>query len=83
MRLLPLLPKIVFAEIVAEALQVGAALQHQGLHVRRKPVVDRGENRVVALAAGALDHRVADIVDEVGVVAGTAAHDVGARARRR
>ena len=38
-----------------EPVQVGAALQHQGLHVRRQPVVDGGETRVVALA-GALDH---------------------------
>ena len=64
---------------VAEALQVGGALQHQRLHVRRQPVVDGGEDRVVALA-GALDHRVAGIVDEVGIVACAAAHDIGAGA---
>ena len=66
-------------EAVAEALQVGAALQHQGLDVRRQPVVDGGEDRVVALA-GALDHHIAGIVDEVGVVAGAAAHGIAARA---
>ena len=64
---------------VAEALQVGAALQDQGLDVRRQPVVDGGEDRVVALA-GILDHLIAGIVDEIGVVAGAAAHGVGAGA---
>ena len=64
---------------VAEALQVGAALQDQVLHVRRQRVVDRGENRVVALGR-VLDHHVADIVDDIGVVAGTADHGVGADA---
>ena len=37
------------------------------------------ENRVVALA-DVLDHRVAGIVDEIGIVAGAAAHDIGAGA---
>ena len=62
---------------VAETLQVGAALQHQCLHIRRQPVVDGGEDRVAALP-GILDHGIGGIVDEIGVIAGTAAHGVGA-----
>ncbi len=62
---------------IAEALQVGSALQHQGLHIRRQRVVDRGEDCVSALA-GALDHGIDAIVDEIGIVAGPADHDVGA-----
>ena len=77
--LLPELPKIAVGQHVAGAAQVGAALQHQGLHVRRQRVVDGGEHGVVALA-GALDHRVAGIVDEVGVVAAPPTHGVGAGA---
>ena len=71
MRLLPLLPKSELAERVAEALQVGAALEHQRFNIRRQTVVDRGKDRVVALA-GILDHGIGGIVDEVGVVAGAA-----------
>jgi hypothetical protein len=39
--------------------------------------MDRRIDRVVALA-GVLDHLVGTVVDEVGVVSGAAAHDVGA-----
>jgi hypothetical protein len=63
-------------QAVAVALQVGAALQHQGLYVRGQPVVDGGEHRVVALAS-VLDHRIAGIVDEIGVVPDPAGHGVG------
>ena len=62
---------------VAVALQVCAALQHQGLHVGRQPVMHGRKDRVVA-CAGALEHRIVGIVDEVGVVACAAHHDVGA-----
>ena len=55
-RLLPLLPKSALARAVAEALQVGAALQDQIFHVRRQREVDGREHRVVALA-GILDRR--------------------------
>ena len=54
-------------------------MQDQGLDIRRQPVVDRREHRVVALA-GVLDDGVAGIVDEVDVVAGAADHEVGAGA---
>ena len=64
-------------QAVAIALQVGAALQHQGLHVRRQPKVGGREYRIVALA-DILDDHVAGIIDEVGVVAGAADHGVGA-----
>ena len=57
-RLLPLLPKSAFAEPLPKPLQIGAALQDQIFHVRCQPVVDGGEDRVVALA-GVLDHRIA------------------------
>ena len=63
-------------ESIAEALQAGAALQHQRLHVVGEPIVDRGEHRA-APVPGALDHGVGDIVDKIGVVAETAGHDVG------
>ena len=61
---------------VAVALQVGAALEDQGFHVLRQPEVSHRENRIDAFA-GILDHLIADIVDEVDVVAGAAEHGVG------
>ena len=66
-------------ENVAVALQVGAALQHQGLDVRRQPVVDGCKHRVVALG-GILDHGVAGIIDEIRVVTDASDHGVGAAA---
>ena len=60
---------------VAETLQVGAALQHQVFQVRRQPEMRDGENRVGSLA-GILEHRIAWIVDEINVVAGSAVHRV-------
>ena len=62
---------------VAVALQIGAALQDQVLHVRRQPQVGGREHRVVALA-GILRRNVAGIVDEEDVVAEAAVHHVGA-----
>ena len=64
---------------VAVALQVGIALQDQGVHVRRQPEVSRREHRIEAFAR-VLDHLIAGIVDEVHVVAGAAEHGVGTRA---
>src|SRR5262249_148512 len=61
---------------VAVALQVVAALQDQGFHVVRQPVMRRRENDVGAFA-GVLEHAIAGIVDEVDVVAGTAEHGIG------
>src|SRR5262245_3335142 len=55
-------------EAVAVALQVGGALQHQRFYVRRQRKMGSRKYRVVALA-GALEHGVAGIVDEIGVVA--------------
>ena len=66
-------------EIIAVALQVGAALQHQRLNVRREPEVGGGEDRIAAFI-GVLHHRVAGIVDEIGIASGAAEHDVGAGA---
>ena len=59
------------------SLQVGAALQHQGLDVRRQPEVGRGGHRVVALA-GILDHGIAGIIDEIDVIPRATQHPSGA-----
>jgi hypothetical protein len=64
-------------QVVAVALQVGAAEQGQVLHVRREPEVDEREHRVGALA-WVLDHHVPGIVDEIAVVAGATGHGIGA-----
>ena len=61
---------------VAVALQVGIALENQGIHVRRQPEVSRREHRIEAFAR-VLDHGIAGIVDEVHVVTGPAEHGVG------
>ena len=47
------------------------------LDIGGEGVADRGLDQIVALV-GILDHHVADIVDHVGVVAGTALESVGA-----
>src|SRR5262245_20241894 len=62
---------------VAGAVQVGIALQHQGLHVRRQRVVDDGKHRIAAFA-DVLEHKVSGVVHEVGVVTQAAGQDVGA-----
>ena len=62
---------------VAVALQIGAALQDQVLHVRREPHVGGREHGVVALAH-ILRRNVAGIVGEEDVVAQAAVHQVGA-----
>ena len=69
------MPKIALFSAVAVALQIGAALQHQGFDIGRQHVVHGRKHRVGALAA-VLDHDIAGIVDEVGVVAGAAVHGV-------
>src|SRR5262245_64033861 len=61
---------------VAIALQAGAALQDQVVDVVRQPEVGGGEDRVVTSARG-LEYLVASVVDEIGIVAGAAGHDVG------
>ena len=61
---------------VAIALQVAAALQNEGFHVRGQRQVRGREHDVVALA-GVLGCQVTAIVDEIGVVAGAAVHRVG------
>src|SRR5262245_63989808 len=66
-------------EAVAVALQVGGALQHQRFYVRRQRKMGSRKSRVVALAS-ALEHGVAGIVDEIGVVADPAQHGVSATA---
>ena len=66
-------------QTIAEALQVGSALQHQGLDIRRQPIIDGGENSIVTLA-GVLDHRIAGVVDKIGIIAEPAAHGIGAGA---
>src|SRR5262249_22764268 len=58
---------------VAEAIDVFAAVQHQRFDVGCKRVIDRRMNGVVAFVR-VLRHHVADIVDEIGVVAGAARH---------
>ena len=63
--------------VVAVTLEIAAALQHQGLDVRGQPVVAEREHRVVALV-GNFEAGVARIVDEIGVVAGAAHHQVDA-----
>ena len=45
----PALPKMLVVQRVAGAGQIAGPLQHQGFHVRRQRVVDRGEHRVGAL----------------------------------
>ena len=69
-------------QAVAVALQVGAALQHQGFHVLRQLQMGRRKHRVVAFA-GVLDDRIAGIVDEVDVVAGPPEHRRRRRRRRQ
>ena len=64
---------------VAVTLQVGAALQDQGFHIRRERKVDRRKHRVGTLA-GVLEHQVASVVDEIDVVADAAVEDVGGAA---
>jgi hypothetical protein len=54
-------------------------LQNQVLHVVGEGVVDRGIDRVDALV-GILDHCVAAMVDEIGIIADPAIHCVGAGA---
>ena len=68
--LLPALPWRVLLRRVAGAGQVADPLQHQRFHIRRQRVVDRGKYRIGALVE-VLENDVADIVDEVGVVAGS------------
>ncbi|CAF0856079.1 unnamed protein product [Rotaria sp. Silwood1] len=64
---------------VAGATDVAGAGQHQVLQRGAQPVADAGADRVRTLAAR-LDDLVAGVVDDVGVVAQAAGHDVGARA---
>jgi hypothetical protein len=64
-------------ECVAAAREVAGTLQHQRLDVVGERVGDAGEHRVGA-GVGVLEHQVAGIVDEVGVVASATLHDVGA-----
>ena len=52
-------------------------MQDEILDVGRKREIHAGKDGVVALI-GVLDHGVADIVDEIDVVAGAALHQVGA-----
>jgi hypothetical protein len=66
-------------ERVAGAAQVGGALLDQRFHVRRQDEVGRGEDGIVA-CAHVLDHLLEAVVDEVGVVAESADHGVGASA---
>ena len=62
---------------IAGAVDVGAAGQGQVLDIGAERVGDRRLHRVGALVER-LRHHVAGIVDDVGVVAGTAAHRVSA-----
>ena len=64
--------------VVAVALQVGAALQHKRLYVRRQSVMG-GRKYYVRALAGVLECRVAGIVGKIGVVAEPADHEVGGR----
>ena len=70
-------PKGVFNLINGLGTEVGAALQDEVVDVGREPEVNGRKDGVVALA-GVLDCLVADVVDEIGVVAQAADHDVGA-----
>ena len=56
---------------VAVGLQIGTALQHQIFHIDRQPEVS-GRIDGVDTFPGVLDHAVAGVVDDVGVVAGAA-----------
>jgi hypothetical protein len=78
-RLLPLLPVIVLARPLPKPCRSALPSRGQVLRVRRQPEVDGRVDRVGALA-GILRHRVPGIVDEIAVVAGAAAHVVGAEA---
>ena len=77
--LLPLLPVSDVVERVAGAVDVAAAGQRQVLDIGAERVADRRLHRVGAFAER-LGHHVAGVVDDVGVVAGAAAHRVGAGA---
>ena len=78
-RLLPVLPMIVLARALPVPLRSAPPVQLRFSTFAAEREVDVREHRVGALA-GDLDHLVAGIVDEIGVVAGTAAHRVGAAA---
>ena len=64
-------------QVVAVALQIGATLQGQVLHIHRQRKMETHENRVGTLVR-ILDHRIAAIVDDIGVIAQAADHGVGA-----
>jgi hypothetical protein len=63
-------------ERVAGAVDVGGAGQDQVLDIGAERVADRALDRVSALVHQ-LRHRVAGVVDDIGVVAGAARHRVG------
>ena len=65
---------------VAEAVDAGRAGEGQVLDVAAQGVVDRGAHFVCGAATGILDDLVAPVIDDEGVVAGTADHAVGAEA---
>src|SRR5439155_254501 len=65
-------------QLVAGAGDVGAAGELQFLDIGRECVADAGLDCVVA-GVGVFGHGVAGVVDDVGVVARTAGHRVGAR----
>ena len=65
--------------VVAIGLQIGAALQDQALDISGERVVGGRKYGVIARVR-ALECRIGDVVDEVGVVAGAADHEIGADA---
>jgi hypothetical protein len=73
----PALPGQSVVEVVARAVGVGGAGQGQVLDVGRQHMADRRPHQIGALGQG-LDHRVAGVVDFVGVVAQSAGEGVGA-----
>ena len=73
------LPFIVLLSSLPVPLIAATPVKSQVLEIGAKREADRGPNRVRALAR-VLGHHVADIVHDVGVIAQTADHGVGARA---